>query len=287
MTLLERSFLAVVLYAALADGFSMLRAPAMPSSRPFLSSARRRSGCGSGSCAGLTWVCRANGGVGDEGSEIQEPAPSEQRRNLLKSALYAGGGICCQTLVPAAAATSASTVPPPPGGWVELPSGQGVRGRLQRCGSSYCVTYLVDGSPFKGVVDTGSPFLTITGSCSVIGPALLPPLAASRCLLYAWCESDVRLSFFPQRLALSRIPCWPRSRHAAGHQSFPECLATFPIFGQSLSLSLSLSLYISHTHTHYNGFNHFLDRHAPFLSLGSLSTLTNNLGVSLSPGSPT
>ena len=194
--LLERTFFAVVLYATLANGFSMLCAPAIPSSRPVFSSARHNRG----RCAGLSWACRAKGAKWgeDEESEMEDPAPSVQRRNFLKSALYAGGGMCSvvvadETCAPAAAAaatTSASTAPPPPGGWEELPGGQGIRGRLQRCGSSYCVTYLVDGSLFKGVVDTGSPFLTITGSCSVIGPAILHPLLASQCLVYAWCGAS-------------------------------------------------------------------------------------------------
>jgi hypothetical protein len=37
---------------------------------------------------------------------------------------------------------------------------------LTDCGGSYCAVYRVDGSPFRAVVDTGSPFLSVAGSCT-------------------------------------------------------------------------------------------------------------------------
>jgi len=37
---------------------------------------------------------------------------------------------------------------------------------LEPCGGGYCVEFMVDGKgPFRAVVDTGSPFFTITGGC--------------------------------------------------------------------------------------------------------------------------
>ena len=37
---------------------------------------------------------------------------------------------------------------------------------LQLCGGAYCVGYSVDGQLFRAVVDTGSPFLAVDGTCS-------------------------------------------------------------------------------------------------------------------------
>lgn len=37
---------------------------------------------------------------------------------------------------------------------------------LGLCGGAYCVAYTVDGQQFRAVVDTGSPFLTVDGTCS-------------------------------------------------------------------------------------------------------------------------
>jgi hypothetical protein len=37
---------------------------------------------------------------------------------------------------------------------------------LTDCGGSYCAVYRVDGAPFRAVVDTGSPFLSVAGSCT-------------------------------------------------------------------------------------------------------------------------
>lgn len=34
------------------------------------------------------------------------------------------------------------------------------------CGGSFCAEFRVDGSPFRAVVDTGSPFLAVAGSCT-------------------------------------------------------------------------------------------------------------------------
>ena len=36
---------------------------------------------------------------------------------------------------------------------------------LKRCGGAYCTEYSVDGQRFRAVVDTGSPFLLVDGSC--------------------------------------------------------------------------------------------------------------------------
>ena len=36
---------------------------------------------------------------------------------------------------------------------------------LGLCGGAYCVAYTVDGQQFRAVVDTGSPFLTVDGTC--------------------------------------------------------------------------------------------------------------------------
>lgn len=37
---------------------------------------------------------------------------------------------------------------------------------LTDCGGSYCAVYRVAGTPFRAVVDTGSPFLAVAGSCT-------------------------------------------------------------------------------------------------------------------------
>ena len=38
--------------------------------------------------------------------------------------------------------------------------------KLQRCGGAFCAEYFVDGKPFRAVVDTGSPFIMVDGSCN-------------------------------------------------------------------------------------------------------------------------
>ena len=38
---------------------------------------------------------------------------------------------------------------------------------LGLCGGAYCITYSIDGQRFRAVVDTGSPFLSVDGTCDV------------------------------------------------------------------------------------------------------------------------
>lgn len=43
---------------------------------------------------------------------------------------------------------------------------------LSLCGGAYCVRYRIDGQPFLAVVDTGSPFLLVDGTCDADGQGL-------------------------------------------------------------------------------------------------------------------
>ena len=54
---------------------------------------------------------------------------------------------------------------------------------LQECGGSYCVQYLIDNrGPFRAVIDTGSPFLTVAGSCTERWGCYKPSLVGERTL---------------------------------------------------------------------------------------------------------
>lgn len=53
----------------------------------------------------------------------------------------------------------------PPTGRARRPPGV-VSIPLTDCGGSYCTVFRVDGNPFRAVVDTGSPFITVAGSCT-------------------------------------------------------------------------------------------------------------------------
>jgi hypothetical protein len=54
---------------------------------------------------------------------------------------------------------------------------------LQDCGGAYCVQYLVDNrGPFRAVIDTGSPFLTVAGSCTERWGCYKPSLVGERTL---------------------------------------------------------------------------------------------------------
>lgn len=55
--------------------------------------------------------------------------------------------------------------------WLDHPSNANAAANiyevpLRLCGGAYCVEYSVDGQPFRAVVDTGSPFLTVDGTCT-------------------------------------------------------------------------------------------------------------------------
>jgi len=54
---------------------------------------------------------------------------------------------------------------------------------LQDCGGSYCIQYLIDNrGPFRAVIDTGSPFLTVAGSCTQRWGCYKPSLVGERTL---------------------------------------------------------------------------------------------------------
>lgn len=78
------------------------------------------------------------------------------RRALLQQARLA----CVCAVLPAGAAGAGAAV----GGASTLPRTLTVP--LSDCGGSYCAVFRVDGAPFKAVIDTGSPFLSVAGSCT-------------------------------------------------------------------------------------------------------------------------
>lgn len=80
-----------------------------------------------------------------------------RRALVTRSALAATSGI----LAPAGA-PALYTEPPPP---TRRPPSL-VSSPLSDCGGSYCTVFEVDGQPFRAVIDTGSPFLTVAGSCT-------------------------------------------------------------------------------------------------------------------------
>lgn len=43
---------------------------------------------------------------------------------------------------------------------------------LSLCGGAYCVTYRIDGQLFRAVVDTGSPFVLVDGTCDADGRSM-------------------------------------------------------------------------------------------------------------------
>lgn len=73
---------------------------------------------------------------------------------------------------------------------------------MQRCGGAFCVEYMVDGSRLRAVVDTGSPFLLVDGSCGVgsSGGDLLTSAASAQ-----W-RANVAAAAASGRLTLSRYP---------------------------------------------------------------------------------
>ncbi|EOD12406.1 hypothetical protein EMIHUDRAFT_213644 [Emiliania huxleyi CCMP1516] len=56
--------------------------------------------------------------------------------------------------------------PPPPAAAAVAASARPVVVPLTLCGGAYCVRYTLDGQPFRAIVDTGSPFLLVDGTCT-------------------------------------------------------------------------------------------------------------------------
>ncbi|KAJ1617492.1 hypothetical protein T492DRAFT_1099553 [Pavlovales sp. CCMP2436] len=83
--------------------------------------------------------------------------PPIGRRGLAQLAT-AYGVLALSRPLPAAAAAMGAAVDANRARTVTIP--------LTDCGGSYCTVYRVDGSPFRAVVDTGSPFLSVAGSCT-------------------------------------------------------------------------------------------------------------------------
>ena len=75
-----------------------------------------------------------------------------------RSLLLAPGGLALAGAAPPVPASAAPAAPPPPAPSVTLPM------RFER-GGTFVVDFELDGRPHSGVVDTGSPFLTVSGRC--------------------------------------------------------------------------------------------------------------------------
>lgn len=131
---LLRIFIAVMFLVRASDGFAISHGPLLPS--------LRRSG---GQPCPI--VCH-EGKRSNSDETLAEP--HEDRRNFVKAALVTCGGL--QNFIGRGQVSSANAVGlgetfASYGGWELLKDGS-VIGRLKRCGSSYCVSYLVDGSLF-------------------------------------------------------------------------------------------------------------------------------------------
>eukprot|EP00961_Rhodomonas_salina_P275584 3723355-Rhodomonas_salina.3 len=101
-----------------------------------------------------------------------EDAVSWDRRRLLRTA----AGVLGATTLEFAADRTASLAA---GGLQASPrSEDSVVVPLFYCGGSYCMTFNIDNhGPFRAVVDTGSPFFTVAGSCTKRSP--FPPSTSS------------------------------------------------------------------------------------------------------------
>ncbi|KAG5175269.1 hypothetical protein JKP88DRAFT_172544 [Tribonema minus] len=64
------------------------------------------------------------------------------------------------------AATTAVLYPDQSWANVNSNGGRVINLPLENCGGSWCTLFAVEGNVFRGVLDTGSPFLTVAGSCT-------------------------------------------------------------------------------------------------------------------------
>jgi len=75
-----------------------------------------------------------------------------------RTALQVGSLSQAALLVPEPKAAAAAVAAPlPPGSYTLVP--------MSLCGGAYCITYTLDDQPFRAVIDTGSAFLLVDGTC--------------------------------------------------------------------------------------------------------------------------
>ena len=109
--------------------------------------------------SGIEWNNKRRGGALDlmQNDNIVE----QSRRSLITASFFSAALVAVSNLSQEPSTTSATTNIPP----VVVPA-QTITLPLSKVGGAYFVYYRVDSALFRAVLDTGSPFLMIPGSCS-------------------------------------------------------------------------------------------------------------------------